>query len=67
MSWGPGAHGATYGGNPVALAALLATIKLLEGGLIANAASAAAQVDGRPAPAGRTASRRSSRTSAARA
>src|SRR3954469_18696257 len=38
MSWGPGAHGSTYGGNPVALAALLATVELLEGGLIANAA-----------------------------
>jgi len=37
MSWGPGAHGSTYGGNPVALAAMMATIKLLEGGLIANA------------------------------
>jgi 4-aminobutyrate aminotransferase len=37
MSWGPGAHGSTYGGNPVALAALLQTIRLLEGGLIANA------------------------------
>jgi 4-aminobutyrate aminotransferase len=38
MTWGPGAHGSTYGGNPVALAALLETIRLLEGGLIANAA-----------------------------
>ncbi len=38
MTWGPGAHGSTYGGNPVALAALLETIKLLEGGLMANAA-----------------------------
>ena len=37
MSWGPGAHGSTYGGNPVALAALLETIRLLEDGLIANA------------------------------
>jgi 4-aminobutyrate aminotransferase len=37
MSWGPGAHGSTYGGNPVALAALLETVRLLEGGLIANA------------------------------
>ncbi|HEU4572011.1 MAG TPA: aminotransferase class III-fold pyridoxal phosphate-dependent enzyme [Candidatus Limnocylindrales bacterium] len=36
--WGPGAHGSTYGGNPVACAAALATIDLLEGGLIANAA-----------------------------
>ena len=35
--WGPGAHGTTYGGNPVACAASLATIKLLEGGLMANA------------------------------
>jgi 4-aminobutyrate aminotransferase len=35
--WGPGAHGSTYGGNPVACAAALATIDLLQGGLIANA------------------------------
>ena len=34
----PGAHGSTYGGNPVACAAALATIELLEGGLIDNAA-----------------------------
>ena len=39
-SWGPGAHGSTYGGNPVACAAALATIELLEGGLIDNAAGA---------------------------
>jgi 4-aminobutyrate aminotransferase len=38
MSWGPGAHGSTYGGNPISLAALLATVELLENGLIANAA-----------------------------
>lgn len=38
MSWGAGAHGSTYGGNPVACAALLATVKLLEGGLVENAA-----------------------------
>jgi 4-aminobutyrate aminotransferase len=37
MSWGPGAHGSTFGGNPVSLAALIETIRLLEGGLIANA------------------------------
>jgi 4-aminobutyrate aminotransferase len=36
-AWGPGAHGSTYGGNPVACAAALATIDLLEGGLVANA------------------------------
>jgi len=35
--WGPGAHGTTYGGNPLACAASLETIKLLEGGLMANA------------------------------
>jgi 4-aminobutyrate aminotransferase len=37
MSWGPGAHGSTYGGNPVALAALMETMALLEEGLIENA------------------------------
>jgi len=37
-SWGVGAHGSTYGGNPVACAAALATIELLEGGLVHNAA-----------------------------
>jgi 4-aminobutyrate aminotransferase len=36
--WGIGAHGSTYGGNPVACAAALATIELLQGGLIDNAA-----------------------------
>ena len=35
--WGAGAHGSTYGGNPVACAAALATIELLENGLVANA------------------------------
>ncbi len=38
MDWTTGAHGSTYGGNPVALAAMMETIDLLEGGLIANAA-----------------------------
>jgi 4-aminobutyrate aminotransferase len=38
-TWGPGAHGSTFGGNPVACAAGLVTIDLLEGGLIANAAA----------------------------
>jgi 4-aminobutyrate aminotransferase len=37
-TWGPGTHGSTYGGNPVACAAALATIDLLEGGLVENAA-----------------------------
>ncbi len=38
MAWGPGSHGSTYGGNPVALAALMETMALLEEGLIQNAA-----------------------------
>jgi 4-aminobutyrate aminotransferase len=37
-AWDKGAHGSTYGGNPVACAAAIATIELLEGGLIDNAA-----------------------------
>jgi 4-aminobutyrate aminotransferase len=38
MSWPPGAHASTFGGNPVACAAANTTIKLLREGLIANAA-----------------------------
>ena len=38
MSWPPGAHASTFGGNPVACAAANATIKLLKDGLVANAA-----------------------------
>ncbi len=37
MTWPPGAHGNTFGGNPVCCAAALATIRLLEGGLVENA------------------------------
>jgi 4-aminobutyrate aminotransferase len=37
MDWKTGSHGSTYGGNPVALAAMMETIALLEEGLIANA------------------------------
>ncbi|NLF08735.1 MAG: acetyl ornithine aminotransferase family protein [Pirellulaceae bacterium] len=37
MDWPPGSHASTYGGNPVACAASLATLDLLEGGLIENA------------------------------
>lgn len=38
MTWTPGAHGNTYGGNPLACAAALATIDILEHGGIDNAA-----------------------------
>jgi 4-aminobutyrate aminotransferase len=38
MDWGPGAHASTFGGNPVACAAALETIRLLEEKYIANAA-----------------------------
>jgi 4-aminobutyrate aminotransferase len=38
MSWPMGAHGSTYGGNPVSCAAALATINLIEAELMANAA-----------------------------
>lgn len=38
MTWGPGAHASTFGGNPVAIAASLVTIDLLEESLMENAA-----------------------------
>jgi 4-aminobutyrate aminotransferase len=39
MTWGPGAHASTFGGNPVAIAASLVTLDLLEENLIANSAA----------------------------
>jgi 4-aminobutyrate aminotransferase len=39
MSWPPGAHASTFGGNPVACAAATVTIRLLKEQLIANAAA----------------------------
>lgn len=38
MNWPPGAHASTFGGNPVACAAALETIRLLEEKYIENAA-----------------------------
>ena len=42
MDWKPGAHASTFGGNPLSCAAALATIKVLEGGVIRNAAEVGA-------------------------
>ena len=44
MTWPPGAHASTFGGNPVCCAAALATIALLEEGLIENAARMGAHI-----------------------
>jgi 4-aminobutyrate aminotransferase len=38
MQWRSGGHGSTFGGNPVSCAAAMATLDLLEGGLVENAA-----------------------------
>jgi 4-aminobutyrate aminotransferase len=38
MDWKPGAHASTFGGNPVCIAASLATLGLIERGYMANAA-----------------------------
>ncbi|MFN2221052.1 MAG: acetyl ornithine aminotransferase family protein [Chloroflexota bacterium] len=40
MTWGPGSHASTYGGNPVAAASALATLEVIESeGLLAQAAA----------------------------
>jgi len=38
MTWPSGAHANTFGGNPISCAAALATIRLIEGGYMQNAA-----------------------------
>ncbi len=38
MTWPSGAHANTFGGNPIACAAALATLRLIEGGFMQNAA-----------------------------
>jgi 4-aminobutyrate aminotransferase len=47
MDWPPGSHASTFGGNPVAVEASLATIELLEQGLIDNAATVGAHMKAR--------------------
>jgi 4-aminobutyrate aminotransferase len=44
MTWDVGAHGSTYGGNPVSCAAALATLELIEGGLVDNAVKVGGQL-----------------------
>jgi len=44
MDWVPGSHASTFGGNPVSLAAALATIDILEREGIANAAKVGAKI-----------------------
>ncbi len=44
MTWGPGAHGSTFGGNPVCCAAALATLDLVEDEFMANARTMGARL-----------------------
>jgi 4-aminobutyrate aminotransferase len=44
MTWKAGSHGSTFGGNPLACEAALATLDLLEEGLMANAARMGARL-----------------------
>ncbi len=43
-TWGPGAHGSTFGGNPLACAAACATIDLIESAYMKNAEQQGARV-----------------------
>jgi 4-aminobutyrate aminotransferase len=45
MVWGPGSHGSTFGGNPVAAASALATLQVIEQeGLLAQAGATGAYI-----------------------
>lgn len=45
MDWHKGAHASTFGGNPVALEAAMATIRLLQGGLVENSREVGAYLE----------------------
>ena len=47
MDWKPGSHASTFGGNPVAIAAALATMDILEQEAISNAATVGAAMKAR--------------------
>lgn len=47
MQWPPGAHASTFGGNPVSVAAAMATVELIEKELLANAAEVGAHMRAR--------------------
>jgi 4-aminobutyrate aminotransferase len=47
MTWPPGAHASTFGGNPVSCAAALETIRVLKNGVIKNAETVGAHLQDR--------------------
>lgn len=47
MQWTPGAHASTFGGNPVSVAAAMATVELIEKELLANVAEVGAHMKAR--------------------
>ncbi len=47
MNWPPGAHASTFGGNPVSVAASIATIELLQREVMENAAAVGAHMRAR--------------------
>jgi 4-aminobutyrate aminotransferase len=44
MKWNDGGHGSTFGGNPLSCAAALATLRLLQDGLVENAGKVGARL-----------------------
>ena len=47
MAWPPGSHASTFGGNPIACHAAVETIKLMDEGLVRNAAEVGAHLRGK--------------------